>query len=394
MTDPIDRLLVNVLRRPATPADPCPEADVLGAYALGELGADERSPIERHVSNCQRCAAHVAQFVTLEDALPSPQTTIAGKWPWLRWTWAVPVAAALVVAAVWVAQPHVPVPSTRVAREVSAPDGRSSSSPSATAPQRPPEATDELADSLVPAPAIKAKPARQPKAPPAAPAPPEARNGRRPEQDRARQEERGLRAEAAAPPQDATVQGTAPPAPSSAAEKMAEREAARGDLAPADAETTAQSNAAAEMKRAARPGPKEMARSTGPIAGFGGDTAAGAPIEIPSPVAAVRWRIAPTTIERTTDGGATWHDDGAPAARNVRYGVAISEDVCWFATPTGTVLRRAADGAWTTAQVPGHPVIRALTASSSLEAAITSTDGRVFRTSDGGITWTEGTQRR
>jgi photosystem II stability/assembly factor-like uncharacterized protein len=103
----------------------------------------------------------------------------------------------------------------------------------------------------------------------------------------------------------------------------------------------------------------------------------------------VRWRVVSSAVERTTDGGATWRDDEAPATANLRYGVAVSEDVCWIATPAGTVLRRAADGRWTATDIPGHPAVRALAATSALEAEVTLTDGRSLRTTDGGVTWRE-----
>jgi hypothetical protein len=155
-----------------------------------------------------------------------------------------------------------------------------------------------------------------------------------------------------------------------------------------------------DSSRAARPGDKvatladnEATAKMGTVAGFAGNVQ-GAPIEVPSSVAAVRWRIVSPRIERTTDGGKTWHDDAAPATRDLRHGVAVSVDVCWFATRDGVVLRRGADGVWTTSVVPGHPAVRALSATSPLDAALTTTDGRMFRTVDGGLTWTAAPQPR
>jgi hypothetical protein len=376
MTDPIDRLLVNALHRPTTPDDACPDADAIGAYALGELGADDRAPIERHISNCRRCAAHVAQLVGLDEAAPTPARTAAARRSWLRWTWAVPAVVAVVVAAVWVAQPPLPSPAVRNAARVE------TGAPS-MAPEVPPPVADTRpaeTDRLQPPPARMSKPVAGRSVPSAAAAPPPASAAPIEERQERSSLEDKIDSRATGKVASQAMPVSPPPSP---APRAAEPEAARADAA------GGREDAPGEKRRAAPASAKETIAPAGAVAGFAGDTAARAPIEVHSPVPAVSWRIVSGTIERTTDGGTTWRDDGAPAIANLRYGTAISEDVCWLATSTGTVLRRAADGTWTVTQVPGRPAVRAIEAGSALEATVTSVDGRVFATSDGGATWRE-----
>ena len=76
----------------------CPEASIMAAYCDQALGLDERSFCERHFAQCARCAATLAAFARLDDALessgPAREQTLAGDvrhWWTLRST--VPLAA-------------------------------------------------------------------------------------------------------------------------------------------------------------------------------------------------------------------------------------------------------------------------------------------------------------
>ncbi len=400
MSDPIDRLLVHALHRPTTAGDPCPDADVLGAYVGGHLDANERPILERHLSSCGRCTEHLALLLALEDAEPAAAPTTARKAAWFRWTWAVPALVAVLVAAVWVAVPLPPQPAKLGGGQAVEPAGKPA------LPHQPPaapqslEAPGELGERTLPAPSLKSKPRQSRET--TAPQSVSPSAGEEAKRTGARQDEAQVGAAAAAQPNDAFAQEFVPPAPAPPpAAAPADREAAsaRAEAAPPASPSTAQRVAEADdSSRAARPGGTTLAdnearANMGTVAGFAGNVQA-VPIEVPSPAAAVRWRIVPPRIERTTDGGKTWHDDAAPTTRDVRHGVAVSADVCWFATRDGVVLRRGADGAWTTSVVPGHPVVRALSATSPLDAAVTTTDSRVFRTVDGGLTWTAAPQPR
>jgi hypothetical protein len=318
----------------------------------------------------------VAQLVALEEALPTPARAAAARRPWLRWTWAVPAAVAVVVAAVWVAQPPPPSPAVQNAAKVStaAPSMAPEVPPPPAAGTRPAET-----DRLQPPPARVSKPVAG-RAVPSGDAPPPAPAAPVEERQEGSSLEDAADSRAAGEMASQTMPASPPPSP---APQAGQPEAARGDAAGGRAK------APGEKQRAAPARAKETFAQAGSIAGLAGDTAARTPIEVHSPVSAVRWRIVSGTIERTADGGATWHDDGAPAIANLRYGAAISEDECWLASSTGTVLRRAADGTWTESQVPGHPAVRAIETASALEATVTSADGRVFATSDGGTTWHE-----
>jgi hypothetical protein len=372
MTDPIDRLLVRALRRPSTPPDSCPDADVLGAYALGGLGAEDRAAVEPHVSSCRRCAEHVAQLVALEDAEPVPPLRAVRQWPWLRWTWAVPAAVAVLVAAVWIAQPPSPEPARsmdaieRQARAPAAPVAGQSAPGSGLEARPEPPASQ-------PGPSTKAKlPARR-----VAPA------------------TAGTRAPATPPPVDETVTVTTEAESLADAVDMSSPPARTRESAAANAAAPAEKEARADERKteppaASAPAPRKAARVGGRsgIAGFTQGSVS-ASIEVISPAPAVRWRVVPPAIQRSVDAGMTWHDDHAPVVPGIRFGAAVSSDACWFATENGTVLRRAGDGTWVISQAAEHMTVRGLHATSPLAAQLTASDGRVITTSDGGTTWTE-----
>ena len=89
----------------------CPDETRLAAYADGNLAADEREKLSKHLSGCEYCLGQVAALVKLADAAPValsedlvaravnlvPRDTPAGRSQGWRWAAAATAAAALVL---------------------------------------------------------------------------------------------------------------------------------------------------------------------------------------------------------------------------------------------------------------------------------------------------------
>ncbi len=99
----------------------------------------------------------------------------------------------------------------------------------------------------------------------------------------------------------------------------------------------------------------------------------------------VMWRTRDQIVESSNDGGATWTTEHT-ADRPIRASVFVNADVAWVVGDDGLVLRRTKNG-WFGASAPAEANIAAVKASSPSRATVTLEDGRVFRTANGGVTW-------
>jgi hypothetical protein len=100
------------------------------------------------------------------------------------------------------------------------------------------------------------------------------------------------------------------------------------------------------------------------------------------------WRIrAPSTIEGSTDRGASWTVEySEPSARLVR-GAPAAKGGCWMIGANGLVLRIRPNGGWERVTQPTTRNLVALAATDHLAATVTDDQGRTYRTTDGGATW-------
>jgi photosystem II stability/assembly factor-like uncharacterized protein len=98
-----------------------------------------------------------------------------------------------------------------------------------------------------------------------------------------------------------------------------------------------------------------------------------------------QWRTRDLVIEHSTDGGKTWAAEHT-ADRPIRAGAFVNANVAWFVGENGLVLRRTSNG-WFGASSPDEGHITGVKASSPSKATVTLEDGRVFSTSNGGVTW-------
>jgi photosystem II stability/assembly factor-like uncharacterized protein len=125
-------------------------------------------------------------------------------------------------------------------------------------------------------------------------------------------------------------------------------------------------------------------------------------IEIVSPEPAFRWRVvAPSTIERSTNGGVTWTAQTMPVPVQtlvgdapklvgplaLTAGSAAARDVCWIAGRGGIVLLSTDGVAWQRRPFPEPLNLTSIRAVDAKTATVTTEDGRQFSTADGGATW-------
>jgi len=68
-------------------------------------------------------------------------------------------------------------------------------------------------------------------------------------------------------------------------------------------------------------------------------------------------------------------------------GASPSSSVCWLVGPRGTVVLSVDGGRWQQVGFPEPADLVAVRADDAKNATVTASDGRVFRTTDGGITW-------
>jgi hypothetical protein len=135
------------------------------------------------------------------------------------------------------------------------------------------------------------------------------------------------------------------------------------------------------------------------VEGFYG---AAAVLQVMSPDPSVRWRVlAGLTLQRSIDGGKSWQEDKAEiarriiagdkaeTARRIIAGVAPSPTVCWLVGQKGLVMLTTDGRTWQQVPFPQAVDLKEVRASDARAAAITTSDGRVFATGDGGKTWTE-----
>jgi photosystem II stability/assembly factor-like uncharacterized protein len=109
--------------------------------------------------------------------------------------------------------------------------------------------------------------------------------------------------------------------------------------------------------------------------------------EIVSPDPSVRWRIAGSVVERSTDGGAAWEAVPTGVAAELRAGAAPSTTVCWVVGRGGIVLLSTDGRAWRRVAFPEITDLSAVRATDARTASVTTADGRMFTTSDGGLSW-------
>ena len=130
-------------------------------------------------------------------------------------------------------------------------------------------------------------------------------------------------------------------------------------------------------------GERRRARRRMPRSPTGGAAAAG----IVSPDPAIRWRVSGSVIQRSTDAGATWQPQSPGVERSSLLARRRSRlSAGWSAAAASSCCRPTVEPG---SRVPFPEAVDlvAVKASSASSASVTTADGRVLTTSDGGATW-------
>jgi hypothetical protein len=396
--EPIDRLLTAIHRRgdAAASAD-CLDAETLATWMDGQLGGPMLARAEAHAAACAHCQSLLAAMARTGDAEiqahagePVPRWSF---WPTLRW--AAPLAAAATAAALYVAVR--PDPSGELAveqiqsRSVARSDAAQVSAESPTA-----AATRESARS---AEAVRQKTPTTEM---------DARSDRPGERTEAQ-----TRSALAGPRRDEEERLRAAAKSASPSQAKADKDTAArslGDTAPLprvgelQAAPSAPAPAASAPPAPATPPPPppqmELSRSATatfadankpgggavPVAAGRGLTVA--PIVIPTPDPAIRWRIlAGTVVQFSSDRETTWTAQDVGQVAQLTAGAAPSPTVCWIVGRGGTVLLTTDGRTWQRLTFPEPADLVRIVASDANAATVTTTDGRTFATTDGGRTW-------
>jgi hypothetical protein len=399
MTDPNFERSLRAAARRGRPGGVHPDASLLAAYADRGLSEAERAELEAHVADCAECMERLA----LLGSVNVPEEPEAPSFDWSprqflsRWGWLVPVATVVALVAVWERQPSSPAPSAPSVAEkpvaaAATPPVPQPANRAVPAEER--KESDRSADARLEKEEAQKAPARQ-------------------EAQGSRAKDTAATAQMQARAREAPSQfGAPPPGGGAAEEAVTPRDKKQVDaVSPAASDRLAAAQPA--LPPAAAPAPA-LAESAAAVAGRADEAkprneaaikakpmpesiAAGALLKsaVEGPVVlatrdGVSLRRFGTRLERSTDGGATWTLDLADAPGSLHAGACPTAVVCWVGGSQGNVLVRQASGTWTRHVVAdGRSAVVSIEATDALAATVRLSDGRGFRTSDGGVTWVE-----
>ncbi|MGO9588770.1 MAG: zf-HC2 domain-containing protein [Candidatus Acidiferrales bacterium] len=435
--DAMAGLLKRNLAHDAGAGDDCPAPDILAAYFERSLDADETAHVERHLSECARCREQFAALGRAEEGAAAPAVQAPRHQPrvfWLwDWRWLAPVAAVLVIAAVWATRrpeltriaEHPEQTPAAVATSLSA-----QQPPQPTAQQTKPQTKQEALSQLA-APAPNGVPAARKTAPAANSGTTNSGVG----VPAAILENSPTRTLVAPKSVESLplagrnytelkkLPETTPPAKSDSTDQVSNASVphATTESVTVESETPAVAGAAAAPSPASTaPAPPQS--SGGAVGGVvsgavNARTQSSNAKEAPALVSTFRaraeivtanqagevspahiittpdskilWRIASGGfIERSEDGGATWN--GTLPSPNAHFvaGSAPSAKVCWLAGDDGIILVTEDASNWRVISPPLREDFVAISARNASSATVTTADGRKFTTTNQGESWT------
>ena len=381
------RLLRETLqaRVPVGPLQECLDAETVAAWADNALGRDERRAAEAHAADCVRCQALVAAMVKT-----APPAAARSWWRTPVMGWLVPLTAAGAALLVWMTVPGTqPAPASTMVARVNEQEHRPAqdaiSNTRADTPNQDKANRDKpihdtpIQDKSVP------RSARQFTA---------KVNGDR-DTNATRNKAQGSaaetsRIEAPAAPADAfkSVSNVAPTAaPAAPPASPALREA------PATAASPAPQPAAAASATAAPPPVTLQRAAAAPVGPANARMLMLDPRRtttlIVSSNPSSQWRIlANGTVQHSTDSGSTWEGQSTGVTVMLTAGASPAPSICWLVGPQGIVLLSTDGRSWRRLAFPETADLTAVRATDDKSATVNTSDGRAFRTTDGGQTWT------
>lgn len=346
------------------------DGERVAAFADGALSRAERASVEAHAADCPRCMQLLAAVARTQPVLPARTSPVP-----IFVKWAVPLAAAATALALWVNVSERRAQDLQPATSVVAPEP--AATPDAKAQVRTPPIAEE------PAKRVPSRGAEKPAA----------------SRSQARSRDESFRETAAAEkrlkaagelqekreqaPQRRDADASRPVA---AYTGPLPQQAPVASAPPPPASSAAPAAAPVPTPEAPAPTP-EQARFR--VADSRGATARQftAPVEVISPDPLRRWRAMGTIVQRSVDGGKSWVAQSVPPNGGIVAGTSPSPGVVWLAGRSGVVLRTTDGERWQRLNLPEPVDLIAVRARNEREADVTTVDGRVFRTLDGGVTW-------
>lgn len=410
----MDGLIRQSLASTADNRKNCPGPEILAAYYEHSLDSSEITRCETHLSQCTHCREQLAMMARAEVI---PQRTSHRGWLW-DWRLLASAATALVILAVWGARRSVLAPAgARTANEPLVAMSQSEQGPAAqsvlgqqqSAPSSEPHVKvppAAPAESLVAPRAVdRVVPKTQTKLPDEAQS---AQNEiQEPPINKRNQDllqmkqgtraavEPGRMAEAKKDvASDTPAPAAAPPGePNSLAAQ--ETRAAGGVSAGSLGAGAATSDAsgvptpdALDMKQM-QSAPKASAFGAsvgGALGRLGGQRSSSTIIQTPD--RKVLWRFAGgNSVERTEDGGATWHGQVLDPDALLTGGSAPSAKICWLVGKSGMILVTKDTTHWKRIPPPVPADFVAVDAKNASSATVTAVDGQKFSTDNEGKKW-------
>ncbi len=416
--DAMAGLLKRNLAGDAGAGNDCTGPDILAAYFERSLDAGETAHVELHLSECARCREQLAALGRAEEAAAAqaPRHQPRTAWIW-DWRWLAPVAAVLVLAAVWaMRRPALTEIAQHATQTATAPPKPAQTSAPEEKEERPSRlvapASSAVAGTPEPVSAAntktRAKSANAESAPPAKPAAPSenalpAGNLPIPALSPAARDALSKKIVA---PQKSSPEQRANARMSSANESVTVESAAptvaMPQAAPAAGSPTAMGKggnsigggfAAGAVAADSSKAKQERVATNGPQAGAEivatTQEELSASFIVRTPDKSIVWRVGSAGfIERSEDGGLTWN--GALPKQNARYaaGSAPSAKVCWLVGNVGVILLTQDGANWQTIPPPMQTNFVAVAARDAWSATVTTADGRKFTTANQGESWT------
>jgi hypothetical protein len=353
----------------------CLDPETFAAWADGELDARERAVVEAHAADCSRCQAMLAAMIRTTES--GAEATPWWRLPALKWL--APLAAAATALVVWAIVPTRVQPRDRVVTEANVPSREPVEPETDVQPRKPvvPESSAQPGRRDVPDASMQRH----------------ERAGVEPGETHAPAPSLGRLSESQAqtPPPPADVKQPAfdkneiPPPAAKARSSPADSQAAPSAASPLDAATALPRNAGEAPRQAApsKAAPELFARALPEKESIA---------DIVSANPGSRWRILPSgAVERSTDGGSTWQTQQTGVSVTLTAGASPLPSVCWLVGPSGIVLLQTDGRSWHRIAFPEPADLMSVRAIDDKAATVTTVDGRMFSTANGGVTWTRRT---